>query len=177
MIMSYECDLSSQFANSVLANYWDKIYPVDPIAISRRFGIRVIYDDLPKDIFGALIKTENMDFPVIMINSSESSVRKRFAIAHELGHYLYNTFVLKSNELHEIIDYRGQSFKLGNDKEENFANGFATALLIPKDIILEKGNSLNQTQIFELASKLDTSLEVLLYRLQCLGMTNSTLLN
>ena len=168
--MSYERDLSSQFANSVLANYWDNIYPVDPIAISRRFGIKVIYDDLPQDISGALIKTEKMDFPVIMVDSSESDVRKRFTVAHELGHYLYNTFILKLNGVYEKIDYRGQSSKLGSDKEEIFANGFAAALLMPKDVILEKGNFLSQAQIFELASKLDVSLEALNYRLQYLGV-------
>ena len=168
--MSYERDQPSQFANSVLANYWDKVYPVDPIAISRRFGIKVIYDDLPRDVSGALVKTVNMDFPVIMVDSSEPDVRKRFTVAHELGHYLYNTFVLKLDGAYEKIDYRGQSSKLGNDREEIFANGFAAALLMPKETMLEKGSSLTQTQVLELASKLDVSLEALKYRLKYLGV-------
>lgn len=130
----------------------------------------LLKDDLPRDVSGALVKTVNMDFPVIMVDSSEPDVRKRFTVAHELGHYLYNTLVLKLDGAYEKIDYRGQSSKLGNDREEIFANGFAAALLMPKEIMLEKGSSLIQTQVLELASKLDVSLEALKYRLKYLGV-------
>lgn len=168
--MSCDLDLSSNFANSVLTNYWNKIYPVDPVAISRKFDIRVIYDDLPQNISGALIKTKKMDFPIIMVDSSESDVSKRFSVAHQLGHYLYNTFVLKTDEAYEKIDYRGLSSKFDNDKEEIFANGFAEALLMPKNIILAKGNHLNLDQFLELASKFNVSLKSLEYRLNYLGI-------
>lgn len=169
--MNNERELSSQFASSVLTSYWDKnIYPVDPVAIARRFGIKVVYDDLPRDVSGALVKTENMDFPIIMVDSSESDVRKRFTVAHELGHYLYNTFVLKLEGAYEKIDYRGQSSRMGSDPQEIFANGFAAALLMPKDVILENGRELTQQQCIKIASILDVSLEALKYRLNYLGV-------
>ncbi|MFC6276413.1 ImmA/IrrE family metallo-endopeptidase [Psittacicella hinzii] len=161
---------ASKLASDVLTNFWDDVFPVDPVAISRRFGIDVYYDDLPEEVSGALIKTAEMGFPIIMVETSEPGVRKRFTVAHELGHYLYNTFILKLEDTYEKFDFRGLLSSQGNNEEEIFANSFAAALLMPEKEIRKKGKSLNQTQMLELASQFNVSLEALTYRLQNLNI-------
>ncbi|OOF85602.1 hypothetical protein BKG93_04330 [Rodentibacter ratti] len=158
---------AQSFANTILDNFWNGVIPVDPIAIAKCFGINVTYDNLPGDASGALVKTQDMDYPMILVDQSEPDVRKRFTIAHEIGHYIYNTFILKLTN-YEKIDYRNSKSSGGTDQEEIFANKFAAALLMPERYLNTLDLSLMWRRI-EYASMLKVSTEALNYRLNALS--------
>lgn len=155
------------FAEAVLNSFWNKVIPVDPIAIAKCFGINVTYDNLPGDASGALVKTKDMDYPIILVDKSEPNVRKRFTIAHEIGHYIYNTFILELKN-YEKIDYRNSKSSTGKDPEEIFANKFAAALLMPESYINTLDLSTQMKRI-EYSSLLNVSTEALNHRLSTLS--------
>jgi Zn-dependent peptidase ImmA (M78 family) len=118
-------------AQIILNQIWgNKGFPVDPVRIAHKLGIKVIETNLPDEVFGGLIKEKGKD-PVIVISKTDSLNRKRFSCAHELGHYLRH--VGKGDDSYEYIDLRNTLSSTGNDKEEIFANQFAACLLMPED--------------------------------------------
>ena len=56
------------------------------------------------------------------VNASDHPVRRRFTIAHELGHLLLHTIG---------IQFRDHAFGPSSDWKENQANEFAASLLMP----------------------------------------------
>lgn len=151
------------FADMVLEHVWNGSIPVDPIAIAKSFGINVAYDDLPGDVSGALVKTKEMSSPIILVDNSDPDVRKRFTIAHELGHYIFNTAVLNMTD-YEKIDYRNSKSSDGQNDEEVFANNFAAALLMPSTFLAGANLQPGLSRV-ELATTLKVSLESLNYRI------------
>jgi Zn-dependent peptidase ImmA (M78 family) len=77
---------------------------------------------------GALLKQPGQD-PTIMINESDSTNRRRFTCAHELGHY-----VRRSDDAEEYatVDLRSGLSAVGVDEDEIYANEFAASLLMPR---------------------------------------------
>lgn len=96
-----------------------KVYEYDPEDLK--------YDDeLYKEFSNAsgfLVPDKN----AIFVNKMESPGRKRFTIAHEIGHY-----VLKHKESH--ILKRDELSSLGTNQQEKEANAFAAELLMPEEI-------------------------------------------
>lgn len=100
--------------------------PVEQIAKDR--GLPVVYDDLGSEVSGVLYRRNGTEF--IIVNQQHHEHRRRFTIAHELGHA----------DLHETKTYLDGSASLrfrdglsatGTDTEEREANRFAAALLVP----------------------------------------------
>jgi Zn-dependent peptidase ImmA (M78 family) len=116
-------------ADKLLKAVWDAAIPVDPVAIARAAGLRVLDASLGENTLGALVKQPGKD-PTILLNESDSDNRKRFTCAHELGH-----FVRRSAEAdeYETIDLRNSLSATGLDPEEVYANEFAACLLMPEE--------------------------------------------
>jgi Zn-dependent peptidase ImmA (M78 family) len=74
---------------------------------------------------GMLIRKDG--YALIGINSTESVVRQRFTMAHELGH-----FFLHPNQ-DAFIDYRDNKRDVIRTPREQQANMFAAALLMPRE--------------------------------------------
>lgn len=70
-------------------------------------------------------KAKNTDDRIIGVNDNRSLVWKRFIIAHEFAHFVLH---YKSGEA-----YLHRENKKGKDDEENAADYFAAALLMPKE--------------------------------------------
>jgi Zn-dependent peptidase ImmA (M78 family) len=121
--------------------------PVDKIAEKKGITVKP-FDDLGDDVSGVLV-VENGE-GTIGFNSSHSKVRRRFTIAHELGHYvLHNnntTELFVDTSAHYIpenysnikIEYRNHLSSEGTVKKEQQANAFAAALLMPKKFLVEE---------------------------------------
>lgn len=150
------------FAQLVLEKFWDGVIPVDPVAIARKLGIPTVDHALPQDISGALVKTETMSYPMILVEKSEPDVRKRFTIAHELGHYIYNTMILALYN-YKKIDCRSTRPEVMREKEEVFANNFAASLLMPESYLKEL-NLPDLNARIATAKALNVSLESFSYR-------------
>lgn len=106
------------------------------------FGLKVVGHEFGDDISGLLIFNEGE--AIIAYNNSHSDVRKRFTIAHELGHFLLNhhgngimvdTGAKKT--LHHYL-FRDANSSTGEQLQEREANAFAAALLMPKELLEEK---------------------------------------
>ena len=70
--------------------------------------------------------------PTIYVNAQQASGRRRFTIAHELGHA-----VLHAADLEEdgFVDFRGDfNYGLGGSGREAEANEFAAHLLMPGEV-------------------------------------------
>ena len=90
---------------------------------------------------------------VIGVNSKKSHHAKRFAIAHELGHYICNKSYYKDNQI-----YGHRENRKGKNKEENDMDYFAACLLMPKeffsrDLTLYREKQYDETDILILLSQ------------------------
>lgn len=114
-------------------------YPKNTLEeIAESAGAKVIYGDLSNignNISGAILYEDEKDKknPTIYINSENPITRRRFTLAHELGHlFLHNGKKLRIDNL----NYFGDDSK--TISEETEANYFAASLLMPKDNLLDK---------------------------------------
>jgi len=74
------------WAGRLLSEYWDGKFPVDPNSIAVKMGMEVYFVPIPGGLAGAILKTRKEETPKIFVDNNASTSRKRFTIAHELGH-------------------------------------------------------------------------------------------
>ncbi len=113
---------------------------------------------------GILTQRENKWF--IAINKNDVAVRKRFTIAHEIGHFL-----LHKNQRF-IDDFRfGETFYRSHSEDnqlEKEANYFAANLLMPESYVKKKWEELHN--VTEMAKSFDVSEVSMTFRLKNLGL-------
>ncbi len=146
-------------AKEILTKYWDKTIPINPIKLARAAGavVEAVPNLATSGEFKCVVKG-----PLIKYRSTESNVRQRFTIAHELGHFI----------LGHGGAYRDNpdEFSLANHNPlEIAANRFAAELLMPEDVlnylVVKEGIS----DIAKLADILQVSQIAMQYRLKNLG--------
>ena len=76
------------WASRLLDECWDGKFPVDPNSIAVKMGIEVYFAPIPGGLAGAILKTRKEKAPKILVDNNASTSRKRFTIAHEIGHYV-----------------------------------------------------------------------------------------
>jgi Zn-dependent peptidase ImmA (M78 family) len=119
-------------ADALRLEVWGLTFPVDPVQIARKLGIDVRQAALSEKISGALVKKKGED-PIILLNANDYLSRRRFACAHELGHYVSHK---DGPEEYEYIDLRDTIWSsAGANPDELFAKAFAANLLLPQDEI------------------------------------------
>lgn len=153
---------SKQVADSILLHHWleDGVLrlPVDPEHIANQLGLTV--SPLPEDknhLSGEINDNQ------ILFNDREPEVRRRFTIAHELGH-----FVLQHG--HAFRD-PNKNFSIGNyDPREVAANKFAVELLMPEVAVRQFVEKEKVYDAQVLADRFGVSLTALRFRLENLGL-------
>jgi Zn-dependent peptidase ImmA (M78 family) len=96
-------------------------------------GLRVEHEEL--DVSGMLLPAERR----IFVNASESEPRRRFTIAHELGHWICQC--LEGTAALPIM-CRPRDVVVGTDRAlEREANLFAAELLMPEDALRAAGTN------------------------------------
>lgn len=147
-------------AAALLNSLWGLGIPVDPVAIARKAGLRVLEAKLDEQTMGALVKQPGQD-PTILLNEDDGDNRKRFTCAHEIGH-----FVRRSNEADEYttVDLRGPLSASGQDEEEVYANEFAACLLMPEAEV-KVFEELGLSEL-DMAIRFKVSREAMHYRLE-----------
>lgn len=150
--------------------------PIPVRKIVKECEVKIKPYDLGENISGVLVLDKGLG--TIGYNPFESKVRQRFTIAHELGHFLLHRkhkkqglFVDKDFKVH----FRDQNSATGEDKQEQEANAFAAALLMPADLLLTKIRELhldltNESTIKELAKLFDVSPIAMAIRISNLQM-------
>lgn len=116
-------------------------------------------DDFSEKFDGVSFKTDN-GVPVIIINKNFPNDRKRFTLAHELGHILMHTG-----------DFPIPEYRQGKEKE-NEANRFASEFLMPKDDIINSLRGLRLSDLAPLKKYWKTSKQSIIRRAKDLGCIN-----
>jgi Zn-dependent peptidase ImmA (M78 family) len=151
--------------------------PIDVERLAASVGLRVIAtDDLGADVSGLLVSRDGA--ASIAVRKTDPLVRRRFTIAHEIGHFVMRHH-LRRNELvhadeHAQVMYRSPKASEGLDPLEVEANQFAASLLMPSKLVREEAAKL-QRPIFEddvkvLANAFKVSEQAMTIRLTTLGL-------
>lgn len=144
--------------------------PIKVEDIAKKNGLRIMSYPLEQDVSGILVINNGKG--IIGYNEKESRVRRRFTIAHELGH-----FFLHSNKASLFVDKQFTAFRssvLNNETEkidlEREANAFAASLLMPENFLTKEVETIkidfgNEEGIKKLSKKFDVSSTAMYYRL------------
>ena len=115
------------------------VTPFDVFKEVERVGLKYEYSDLPAGQLGCMSLMEEK----ILLNKDEAEnpKRLRFTMAHEYGHYVLHSDLLKSQGISSFGDDDDTITELVTVKEnarwwlERQANHFAACLLMPKEIV------------------------------------------
>jgi Zn-dependent peptidase ImmA (M78 family) len=145
--------------------------PVDPVEIARNLGVRVVNVAPPdEDVSGFLIREDpDTGEPIIGVNKHHSALRRRFTVAHELGHFLLD----HEGNWHVddmMISFRDSKSSTGEHDQEVEANQFAAALLMPRtwlksDFPEERFDLGDDRKLKQLAARYRVSTQAMTFRL------------
>lgn len=136
-------DEIEKHATQILRDHGLLAVPVDPLKVARALGIKVmnaVFSDPGKS--GAIARRG--DKYSIFLNTNEPPNRKRFSIAHEIGHRLLH---MDSGEVSEFVDNEdnfratevSEAETWTDDRRREWeANIFAGALLINEELLRDK---------------------------------------
>lgn len=147
--------------------------PIDIKSIAIQQGI-IVSEAPSEDALSGLLFRNKKKKTIIGVNSFHSDNRKRFTIAHELGHYFLHQDDTFMDDDEDVVEYRHSSNQ--GDKKEVEANQFAAALLMPKNFLKKHFDSLREfhTDIDEivllLSEKYEVSKDAMRYRLMNLHL-------
>lgn len=158
-------------AEKVLHEFWEKTgiftLPVDVVGIARSHNINVYaatFNSKYSDTLYGMIRGKDGKFD-IFVNANNSLQRRRFSIAHELGHFFLHHNGDKASEL-EFVDLRSDL----SSPNEVEANKFATALLMPEREIRKQHGRLLFPTADELAKIFNVSKPAMQIRLRELNL-------
>jgi Zn-dependent peptidase ImmA (M78 family) len=152
--------------------------PVDVFALAKLAGADVVQHKFDEDgnISGMLYRDEART--VIGVNAAHSPTRRRFTVAHELGHLRLHPGRPLILDAPARVNFRDRTASLATDREEIEANAFAAALLMPERLVLEWVGRLLTTRehtpeklVRLLADEFQVSEAAMGYRLINLGIT------
>jgi len=120
---------------SVNFEVFQKTAPVKVVAVAKALGVAVWDAPLPPGVSGKLFKADPTQAGpsgfAIYVNEGEPQVRKRFTVAHEIGHFVLHRHELDAGAIEDDSFYRS---RLSNRMEAQ-ANQFAADLLMPWGLI------------------------------------------
>lgn len=144
-------------------------FPVDTAV--QRLGGSVELADLKEG--EALVRKRDASFVIQVKNQAE--VRRRFSVAHELGHlFLHMGFILDPTRWERIDEYLDSpKFRYGFSEEEYEAHEFAAALLMPEEEfrnVVRKFTSEGTVELSPIADHFQVSMHAARVRGQWLGI-------
>jgi Zn-dependent peptidase ImmA (M78 family) len=162
-VVDMQIDKIIDSANEVREENFQTAPPIDVYGIAENNGLQIIELPFPpeqSDIAGFVTMSGGKG--KLYVNLNDHPNRRRFTIAHELGHWRLHEEELKKNPERSIL-FRIAIGKLNKDPVEKEANIFAANLLVPLGL-LEKELDGKDNQ--ELAKLFGVSTDVIGYRLK-----------
>ncbi len=145
--------------------------PIDPVVLAHREGIKINNAKFTDgNVVGMIIKCG--DEVSMFVNQNDPPFRKRFTIAHELGHHF-----LHMTQDGEFVDKDANLFRRQPSDNvqvtqarrlEIQANMFAASLLMPQDEVQRYW--LERNSLEDLAKIFHVSEEAMGYRIDSLGL-------
>jgi len=164
-------------ASEILSEMKIRLAPINVEKIAKKLGLTVMEFDLGSNVSGVLYIQNGKG--TIGFNPKESPVRRRFTIAHEIGHFVLHKL---NNDMFvdtkEFKLFRNENSSTGENKMEMEANAFAAALLMPKDLLISeiKNHKFDFTEegendpISNLSKKFEVSVTAMTYRIDNLNL-------
>jgi Zn-dependent peptidase ImmA (M78 family) len=155
----------------IIAKYKYKV-PVNVNEICEELNIEIVQYDFTKleeqfkhPISGALVLNAENNSKQIFVNKNDSSQRKRFTIAHELGHYI----------LHQDTDTGfgkgvNVSFRALKNQVEREADNYAANLLMNNESIRKYYDVMVFKLLTEISDNFNVSKQAMAYKLDTLGL-------
>jgi Zn-dependent peptidase ImmA (M78 family) len=146
--------------------------PVDVIGLAEAEGIHVVFRDLPDDVSGMLVRSE--EDTVIGVNAKHHENRQRFTLAHEIAHHKLHAAHPTVYVDGMMVHFRGEEYR-GAESIEIEANAFAAALLMPEDYLRDDLRSksfdmYDEAAVRRLAQRYQVSVQALTIRLMELDL-------
>ena len=153
------------YARRLITELGIKGPPVNVNQIARHFGVDVREEVFPDDISGALHRGPVR--AVIAVNSTHPLHRRRFTVAHELGHFLlHHDAPAYYDHQHQVgVHFRARVTGTTWDPKEVEANRFAAELLMPRRLLLARVGDREAVDAAELADEFNVSPQAMTYRL------------
>jgi Zn-dependent peptidase ImmA (M78 family) len=148
-------------------------FPANVDEIARAHGLTVSELELDDTVSGVLVINEVQ--AVIGVNESHHKNRKRFTVAHELGHYLLHRSAASLFIDTAYVFFRDEKSSDGTRRQEVEANAFASELLMPEKAVREHAGNVatgefDKATMDSLAHTFGVSVQALTFRLAKLGL-------
>lgn len=148
--------------------------PVEKLAVIVSATIR--YEPFSGTLSGMLHKSDK-NRAVIGVNSLHAKTRKRFTVAHEIGHLVLHKEASFHIDHKFPIALRSEASSLAVDEKEIEANQFAAELLMPRFLLMKDIDSLPseievEEAIDKLARQYQVSSQAMTIRLSSLGVVS-----
>lgn len=152
--------------------------PVPVEQLAKALGVQVHYQPAEESLSGFILRDHAKRQTVIGVNSTHHVNRKRFTVAHELGHFLLHDLDhvhVDRADCGFLVRHRNAASSSGDDDHEKEANLFAAELLMPVSFLQEDVESLGDIDLLddgvlvELGEKYRVSTQALTFRLANLG--------
>lgn len=138
--------------------------PVDVYEIAKNEGLEIEIKDF-SDKFNHISGYIKPEIRTIFVNSRDTENRRKFTIAHELGHWILHRDKLESEPEKYAILYRIPLGRSQDDPVEQEANCFAANLLVPEEMLTARREGKTEE---ELATEFHVSRDVIGYRISAL---------
>jgi Zn-dependent peptidase ImmA (M78 family) len=148
--------------------------PIDVTGLAELKGALVVEEPHDHDTSGFLFRSMGSP-PIIGVNAKHFVTRKRFTVAHELGHLLLHAKEGVHVD-HAIMKMRDNRASEGTDEEEIEANKFAAEILMPRKFLQADLAKLapifadDEKQIVQLAKRYGVSPQAMAIRLSALNL-------
>ena len=143
-------------------------FPIDLTKVADDLGIKVYEADLRPNIAGLIVQADESEPVEIFLNKEDPQSRRRFTLAHELGHYV-DRKSRGDDQLIGLVDYRDEVSSRWTDPQEVWANRFGAALLMPAFAVRNLWRE--GYTIVRMAKYFGVSKESMSYRLSALGLS------
>jgi Zn-dependent peptidase ImmA (M78 family) len=170
--MAARYSLSKRKARELLRSAGIETPPIPVERLAELIQATIRYEPFEGEMSGMARRGQEQS--VIGVNSSHSKTRRRFTIAHEIGHLL-----LHSDEDFHVDEkfpvwFRTGTASLAIDDREIEANQFAAELLMPSELLQQEVQKLSSgldvdEAIAILAERFEVSPQAMTIRLSSLG--------
>ena len=141
--------------------------PINVVKLAKELGYQVHKANFKNENISGAVKFTNIDDNkgVIYLKWTDASLRKRFTLAHEIGHCIMHRKKYPAGLMESINMFRNPE---NHSPEEIQANAFAAELLMPSDMVKAMWDKWGSTEI--LADIFKVSLSAMSYRLYNLNL-------
>ncbi|NLN77184.1 MAG: ImmA/IrrE family metallo-endopeptidase [Armatimonadetes bacterium] len=143
--------------------------PADLQKVAQRLGIEVCEREFSGEVDGLYLRLPDVP-PIIAINNSyiKPQVRRRFTLAHEIGHHLLSRRIQPGSRMF-FFDTSSKKISI----MERACDRFAALLLMPEDWVRRYFEELSfnpRLRVQIMASRFDVSMPAMRRRLRELGL-------